>query len=151
MGDDAMTMIAHPAIELIVECTGNPIVAVDHALAAFAAGKYVISGTVEADAICGAALVARAEEASVVYSQAYGDQPAMICDLVDWARTSGFQVVPAGRGHKWKPDFRFSTPETIWKDWGAYTRAGRALALEPEDVQQLSRWHKTGHRVRSDL
>ena len=118
VGDDAMTMIAHPAIELIVECTGNPIVAVDHALAAFAAGKHVISGTVEADAICGAALVARAEEASVIYSQAYGDQPAMTCDLVDWARTSGFHVVSAGRGHKWKPEFRFSTPETIWKDWG---------------------------------
>lgn len=118
IGDDAMALITHPAVEIIVECTGNPIVAVDHALAAFAAGKHVISGTVEADAICGAALVARAEAAGVIYSQAYGDQPAMTYELVDWARSSGFQVVAAGRGHKWKPEFRFSTPETIWNDWG---------------------------------
>lgn len=118
VGDDAMALIAHPAVEIIVECTGNPIVAVDHALAAFAAGKHVISGTVEADAICGAALVARAEAAGVIYSQAYGDQPAMAYELVDWARTSGFHVVAAGRGHKWKPEFRFSTPETVWNDWG---------------------------------
>ncbi|MEM7255018.1 MAG: Gfo/Idh/MocA family oxidoreductase [Pseudomonadota bacterium] len=118
VGDDAMALIAHPSIEIIVECTGNPIVAVEHALAAFSARKHVIAGTVEADAICGAALVARAEAAGVIYSQAYGDQPAMTQDLVDWARTSGFHVVAAGRGHKWKPDYRFSTPETIWKDWG---------------------------------
>ena len=118
VGDDAMALIAHPTVEIIVECTGNPIVAVDHALAAFAAGKHVISGTVEADAICGAALVARAEASGVIYSQAYGDQPAMAHELVDWARTSGFHVVAAGRGHKWKPEFRFSTPETVWKDWG---------------------------------
>ena len=29
-------------------------------------------------------------EAGVVYSLAYGDQPALICDLVDWARACGF-------------------------------------------------------------
>ncbi|MEM7189171.1 MAG: Gfo/Idh/MocA family oxidoreductase [Pseudomonadota bacterium] len=118
VGEDAMAVINHPAIDIVVECTGNPIVAVDHALAAFAAGKHVIAGTVEADAICGAALVARARSAGVIYSQAYGDQPAMTYELVDWARTSGFEVVAAGRGHKWKPEYRFSTPETIWKEWG---------------------------------
>ncbi|MEM9060853.1 MAG: Gfo/Idh/MocA family oxidoreductase [Pseudomonadota bacterium] len=118
VGEDAMALIAHQSVDVIVECTGNPIIAVDHALAAFAAGKHVIAATVEADAICGAALVARADAAGVVYSQAYGDQPAMTCELVDWARACGFHVVSAGRGHKWKPEFRFSTPETIWKDWG---------------------------------
>ncbi|MEM7061247.1 MAG: SAF domain-containing protein [Pseudomonadota bacterium] len=118
IGDDAIAMIGHPSIDIIVECTGNPIVAVDHALAAFAKGKHVIAATVEADAVCGAALVARAEKAGVVYSQAYGDQPAMTYELVDWARTSGFHVVSAGRGHKWKPEFRFSTPDTIWENWG---------------------------------
>ncbi|MEM7406521.1 MAG: hypothetical protein AAF458_14575 [Pseudomonadota bacterium] len=47
-GDDAIAHITHPAVEIVIECTGNPMVAVDHALAAFAAGKHVISGTVEA-------------------------------------------------------------------------------------------------------
>ena len=118
VGDDAMALIGHPAVDIIVECTGNPIIAVDHALAAFAAGKHVIGATVEADAICGAALVKRADAAGVIYSQAYGDQPAMTCELVDWARTCGFHVAAAGRGHKWRPEYRFSTPETIWAEWG---------------------------------
>ena len=90
------------------------MVAVEHCLAAFAAGKNVVNVTVEADAICGPMLAQHAAQAGVVYSLAYGDQPALICDLVDWARTCGFPVVAAGRGHKWLPHFAQSTPETVW-------------------------------------
>ena len=132
-----MTMIAHPAIELIVECTGNPLLLSTNALVAFAAGKHVISGTVE-DAICGAALVAR-EEASVIYSQAYGDQPAMTCDLVDWREPPVFTLYPQAAVTSGSPIFDSPHRRPSGRI-GAYTRAGRALALEPEDVQQLSRW-----------
>ena len=66
VGQDAMAMINHHGVDIVVECTGNPVIAVDHALAAFAAGKHVISATVEADAVCGAALVARAKAAGVI-------------------------------------------------------------------------------------
>jgi hypothetical protein len=33
----------------------------------------------------------------VVYSLAYGDQPALICEMVDWARAAGFEVVAPAR------------------------------------------------------
>ena len=113
VGDDWQALVRHPAIDVIVECTGHPIAAVDHCLEAFAHGKHVVNVTVEADAFCGPLLARRAAQAGVVYSLAYGDQPAMICDLVDWARTCGFPVVAAGRGHKWLPHFCESTPETV--------------------------------------
>jgi len=116
--DDLAAVLARADIGVIVECTGNPIAAVDHVCAAFAAGKHVISATVEADAVCGAALARRARAGGVIYSMAYGDQPAMVCELVDWARTCGFEVVAAGRGHKWRPDFRFSTLDTVWPHYG---------------------------------
>lgn len=132
VGQDAMAMINHHGIEIVIECTGNPVIAVDHALAAFAAGKHVISATVEADAVCGAALVAKASAAGVVYSQAYGDQPAMTVDLVDWARTCGFEVAAAGRGHKWKPEYRFSTPDTIWDYWGVTAEKAERGRLNPK-------------------
>jgi predicted homoserine dehydrogenase-like protein len=132
VGEDAMAMIDHPGVDIVVECTGNPVIAVDHALAAFAAGKHVISATVEADAVCGAALVARAEAAGVIYSQAYGDQPAMTVELVDWARTCGFEVAAAGRGHKWKPEYRFSTPDTIWDFWGVTPEQAERGRLNPK-------------------
>jgi len=132
IGQNAMAMIDHHGIDIIIECTGNPVIAVDHALAAFAAGKHVISATVEADAVCGAALVAQAKAAGVIYSQAYGDQPAMTVELVDWARTCGFEVAAAGRGHKWKPEYRFSTPETIWDYWGISAEKAERGRLNPK-------------------
>ena len=64
----------------------------------------------EADAFCGPGLAQKAKQADVIYSMAYGDQPALASDLVDWARACGFSVVAAGRGHKWLPYFRQSTP-----------------------------------------
>ncbi len=130
--DDASALIAHPGIEIVVECTGDPIVAVDHLLAAFAAGKHAISATVEADAVCGAALARRAREAGVIYSMAYGDQPAMVCELVDWARTCGFEVVAAGRGHKWRPGYRLSTPKTVWDHWGLTEEQAQRGRLNPK-------------------
>ena len=116
--DSYEAIVQHPAIDIIVEATGNPVVAADHILAAFANGKHVVSATVELDSFGGLAVAREAKSAGVTYSMAFGDQPAMTCDLVDWARTCGFKVAAAGRGHKWKPEFRFSTPDTIWDHWG---------------------------------
>ena len=106
VGDDWQALVAHPEIEIIIECTGNPPAAVEHALAAFRHGKHVINVTVEADAFCGPLLAHKAAQAGVIYSLAYGDQPGLACELVDWARTAGFPVVAAGRGHKWLPQYR---------------------------------------------
>ena len=130
--DDWRAVVTHPQVDIVVECTGNPIAAVDHILEAFAHGKHVVNVTVEADAFCGPLLAKRATLAGVVYSLAYGDQPAMICDLVDWARTCGFPVVAAGRGHKWLPHFSASTPDTVWDNWGLTPEQAARGGLNPK-------------------
>ena len=132
VGDDWQALVRHPAIDVIVECTGNPIAAVDHCLAAFDNRKHVVNVTVEADAFCGALLARKAADAGVVYSMAFGDQPALICDLVDWARTCGFPVVAAGRGHKWLPHFSESTPETVWGHYGLTPEQAARGGLNPK-------------------
>ena len=132
VGEDWTSLVAHPLIDIVVEATGNPIAAVEHALAAFRHGKHVVMVTVEADAMCGPLLARRAREAGVVYSLAYGDQPALICDLVDWARASGFNVVAAGRGHKWLPHFAQSTPETVWGYYGLTPEQAKTGGLNPK-------------------
>ena len=132
VGDDWQALVRHPAIDIIVECTGAPLAAVDHVLAAFAQGKHVVNVTVEADAFCGPLLAKRAAEAGVIYSLAFGDQPALICDLVDWARTCGFPVVAAGRGHKWLPHFAQSTPETVWGNYGLTPEQAERGGLNPK-------------------
>jgi predicted homoserine dehydrogenase-like protein len=130
--EDWQAVTREPSIDIVVECTGNPVAAVDHCLDAFAHGKHVVNVTVEADAFCGPLLARRAQQAGVVYSLAFGDQPALICDLVDWARTCGFPVVAAGRGHKWLPHFSESTPETVWGNYGLTPEQARRGGLNPK-------------------
>lgn len=132
VGDDWQSLVRHPAVDVVVECTGSPLHAVDHILEAFANRKHVVNVTVEADAFCGPLLATRAKTAGVVYSLAFGDQPALICDLVDWARTCGFPVVAAGRGHKWLPHFSESTPETVWGYYGLTPEQAERGGLNPK-------------------
>jgi predicted homoserine dehydrogenase-like protein len=132
VGDDWQALVRHPAIDVVVECTGAPVHAVDHCLEAFASRKHVVNVTVEADAFCGPLLARRAAEAGVVYSLAFGDQPALVCDLVDWARTCGFPVVAAGRGHKWLPHFAQSTPDTVWGYYGLTPEQAARGGLNPK-------------------
>jgi len=132
ISDDWRSLVSDPRVDIVIEATGNPIAAVEHVLSAFDHGKHVVMVTVEADAVCGPLLARKAQEAGVVYSLAYGDQPALICDLVDWARTSGFNVVAAGRGHKWLPHFAQSTPETVWGHYGLTPEQARLGGLNPK-------------------
>ena len=130
--DDWRALVNHAAVEVIVECTGDPLAAVEHCIEGFDRGKHVVNVTVEADAFCGPRLAERAAAANVVYSLAYGDQPALICELVDWARTCGFPVVAAGRGHKWLPHFADSTPETVWPYYGLTPEQAQRGGLNPK-------------------
>ena len=132
LSDNWEALVAHPGIDIIIESTGNPPAAVEHALAAFRNGKHVVMVTVEADAFCGPLLARKAAQAGVVYSLAYGDQPALICDLVDWARAAGFPVVAAGRGHKWLPHYAQSTPETVWGYYGLTPEQAKLGGLNPK-------------------
>jgi predicted homoserine dehydrogenase-like protein len=130
--EDWKKLVSDPRIDIVIEATGNPPAAVDHILGAFSHGKHVVNVTVEADAFCGPMLAQKAKEAGVVYSLAYGDQPALICDLVDWARAAGFPVVAAGRGHKWLPHFAQSTPETVWGYYGLTPEQAKVGGLNPK-------------------
>ena len=116
--EDAAALIAAPEIEIVIDATGNPAAGIAHVLACCEQGKHVIMVNVEADALCGPVLAQRAEAAGVVYSLAYGDQPALICEMVDWARAAGFDVVAAGKGTKYLPAYHQSTPETVWRHYG---------------------------------
>ena len=132
ISEDWEKLVANPRVDIIIEATGNPPAAVEHILFAFKNKKHVVNVTVEADCFCGPLLAKKAEQAGVVYSLAYGDQPALICDLVDWARAAGFPVVAAGRGHKWLPHFAKSTPETVWGHYGLTPEEAKIGGLNPK-------------------
>jgi predicted homoserine dehydrogenase-like protein len=111
---DAEALIAFPAIEVIVEATGIPEAGIVHALKAVAHGKHIVMVNVEADALAGPLLARKAQSAGVVYSLAWGDQPALICEHVDWARACGFKVIAAGKGTRYEPHYHKSNPDNVW-------------------------------------
>ncbi len=104
--------------DVIMEITGNPEVGTRHALRAFENGRHVVMVNVEADCLLGPMLARKAQQHGVIYSMAYGDQPALIAEQIDWARTVGFEVVCAGKGTRYQPQYNFSTPDTVWGYYG---------------------------------
>jgi len=111
-------MIDAGGIEVLVEATGNPIAGIAHAKLAIASKIHIVMVNVEADVLAGGILAQEARDASIVYSMAYGDQPALTIELVDWARANGFKVVAAGKGTKYLPTYHDSTPDTVWDHYG---------------------------------
>jgi len=130
--EDAAAMIDDGRLDVLVEATGSPAAGIRHARAAFRAGVHVVMVNVEADALVGPALAREAAAAGVVYSLAYGDQPALICELVDWARSIGFEPVAAGKGSKYLPAFHASTPDTVWEHYGLTAEEARAGGMNPQ-------------------
>ena len=105
-------------IEIFVEATGNPIVGTVHTVKIIKNKKHVILVNVEADVTCGKYLSDLAKENNVICSMAYGDQPSLILEQIEWARLNGFSVVCAGKGTKYHPTFEYSTPDTVWGHYG---------------------------------
>jgi predicted homoserine dehydrogenase-like protein len=132
VGDDVAAMLAEERIDVVVEATGDAVAGVEHARAAIDAHKHVVMVNVEADVLAGPALARRAEAAGVVYGFAWGDQPALVCELVDWARACGFSVVAAGKGTRYLPHFHRSTPATVWRHLGFDAAEAEAAGMNPK-------------------
>lgn len=116
--DDAEALIAAEGMDVIVEATGSPAAGIRHALLCCKHRRHVVMVNVEADALAGPLLARRAAAAGIIYSFAYGDQPALIAEIVDWARTAGLEVICAGKGTKYLPAYHASTPATVWGHYG---------------------------------
>lgn len=129
---DNAALVNDPRIEVVVESTGNPAAGIRHALAAIAARQHIVMVNVEADVLAGPLLAARAAQAGVVYSMAYGDQPALVCEMVDTIRAMGLPVIAAGKGTKYLPIFHASTPETVWGHYGLTPEQARAGGMNPQ-------------------
>ena len=130
--DNGHDLSAHPDVDVVIEATGHPEAGLQHARAAIRNGKHVVMVNVEADVLAGPLLAEEARDAGVVYTMAYGDQPALTAELVDWARACGFRVIAAGKGTKYLPGFHQSTPDTVWGHYGMDPAAAKADGLNPQ-------------------
>ena len=120
-------------IEIFIEATGNPIIGTMHAIKIIENKKNVIMVNVEADVLCGKYLSDLALKNNVVCSMAYGDQPSLILEQIEWAKLNGFEVVCAGKGTKYHPTFEYSTPDTVWGHYGlTKERAENESGMNPK-------------------
>ncbi|MEX2036690.1 MAG: SAF domain-containing protein [Xanthobacteraceae bacterium] len=141
---DAQALIAFDGIEVIVEATGVPEAGIVHALAAIAHGKHIVMVNVEADALAGPLLARKARAAGVVYSLAWGDQPALICEHVDWARACGFKVIAAGKGTRYEPHYHKSNPDNVWDILDKYLNISDRKSINPKMFNSFVDGTKSG-------
>ncbi len=130
--EDGRDLCARDEVDVVIDATGSPQAGVAHALSAIENGKHIVMVNVEADVLAGPALAARARKAGIVYSMAYGDQPALVAEMVDWARAAGFRVQAAGKGTKYLPAYHQVTPDDVWTHYGLTSEAARAAGMNSQ-------------------
>jgi len=130
--EDGAAMAREIDLDVVIEATGSPLAGIRHARAAIAARRHVVMVNVEADALVGPLLAAEARAAGVVISMAYGDQPALVAELVEWARDCGFPVVAAGKGTKYLPGYHELTPDRVWDHYGITAEGARAAGMNSQ-------------------
>ena len=142
--DNADALIADPRIEVIVEATGVPGAGIAHCMRAIDNGKHIVMVNVEADAVAGPLLARKAKAAGVVYSLAWGDQPALICEQVDWARAAGFKVIAAGKGTRYEPHYHQSNPDNVWDILDRYLNITDRKSINPKMFNSFVDGTKSG-------
>ena len=129
---NSLNDILNRNIEIFIEATGNPIMGTQHASKVIQSKKNIIMVNVEADVLCGKYLSDLAKEHDVNYSMAYGDQPSLILEQIEWARLNGFYVTCAGKGTKYHSSFEYSTPENVWDNYGLTHEKARKAGMNPK-------------------
>ena len=130
--DSGAALIERDDVDVVIEATGSPRAGIANAEAAIAAGKHIVMVNVEADVLAGPVLASKAAAAGVCYSMAYGDQPALVSEMVDWARATGFHVTAAGKGTKYLPAYHAVTPDDVWTHYGLTPEEARRAGMNPQ-------------------
>ena len=142
--DDAAALIAADGLDVVIDATGSPAAGIRHVELACKHQRHIVMVNVEADALAGPLLARRAREAGIVYSLAYGDQPALIAEQVDWARACGFEVVAAGKGTKYLPEYHASTDRTVWDYYGITAERAAEGGMNPKMFNSFLDGTKSG-------
>ncbi len=111
--EDGLLLASADLVDVVVEATGIPEVGARMGYQALTHNKHLVMVNVETDVTVGPLLKRLADSAGVVYTLVDGDQPGVTMNMVEWARTLGFEIVAAGRGTVFYGDDRAGTPDTV--------------------------------------
>ena len=130
--ESGAALITRDDVDVVIEATGSPRAGIANAEAAIAAGKHIVMVNVEAGVLAGPVLARKARAAGICYSMAYGDQPALVSEMVDWARATGFHVTAAGKGTKYLPAYHAVTPDDVWTHYGLTPEEAQRAGMNPQ-------------------
>jgi predicted homoserine dehydrogenase-like protein len=116
-----------PEADVLVDATGDPEAGARLALLALHGQKTLVTMNIETDATVGPVLAFLARASGSVYTVGFGDEPAVLCEMVDFARVVGFEVVCAGKGKNNRLD-RTATPASVEEEARARGMSARMLA-----------------------
>ncbi len=123
----AASLIEAPEVIAVVDATGDPEAGARLARGAISHNKALITMNVEADVTVGPLLAHQARSAGTVYTVAAGDEPSVLCEMVDFARAAGLEVVCAGKGKNNRLD-RTATAASVAHEADARGMSARMLA-----------------------
>ena len=108
--DDAMLLCQAEGVDAVIEVTGEVEFGAQVTLKAIAHGKHMILMNAELDATVGPTLKVYADRAGVVVTNADGDQPGVVMNLLRFVKTIGYNPVLAGNIKGLQDHYR--TPKT---------------------------------------
>ena len=111
--EDGLLVTNSDLVDVVVEATGIPEVGARMGYHTLTHNKHLVMVNVETDVTVGPFLKRLADSVGVVYTLVDGDQPGVTMNIVEWARTLGFEIVAAGRGTVFYDDDRVGTPDTV--------------------------------------
>ncbi len=118
IAEDGFLVCRSASIDVVVDTTGSPEAGALFGVEALNHRKHLVMVNVEADVCIGPYLRRLADKQGVVYTQVDGDQPGCTMNLVNWARSLGFEIVAAGRGTIYYEDDFEGTPDTVAERFG---------------------------------
>jgi len=95
---DFKKVINHENVEVVVEATGITEVGAQVSLETLLAQKHLVLLNVEIDITIGSLMKKLYDTAGKVYTGSDGDEPAVIVDLYQFAKSMGMEVLVAGKG-----------------------------------------------------
>jgi predicted homoserine dehydrogenase-like protein len=94
--DDPSLLCFCDQIDALIEVTGQVEAGANTALAAIAGRKHLVMMNAQLDATLGPILKVRADQAGIILSNADGDEPGLLLNLIRHVRSIGYRPVMAG-------------------------------------------------------
>ncbi|HKV45967.1 MAG TPA: SAF domain-containing protein [bacterium] len=130
-------LVDAPSVDAVLDATGDPETGARLAFASITRRKPFITMNVEADVTVGPILAWLARRSHTVYTVAGGDEPSVLCEMVDFARAIGLDVVCAGKGKNNRLD-RTATAEAVRTEADARGMSPRMLAAFVDGTKTMA-------------